>query len=272
MDISLPVVSSGGDTAQAKARKGCAMSVWYNEINPFAAEWLRNLIDAGLIAPGVVDERSIEDVKPEEIAEYTQCHFFAGIGGWSYALRLAGIPDDFPIWTGSCPCQPFSVAGQGKGFADERHLWPAWFHHICALKPRTIVGEQVERKAGLAWLDLVQTDLEAVGYSVRPAVLPAPGVGAPHERHRIFFMADAESSGLTGRRGAKGKNREEVANGGFMGDARIKGLERHGRDENHAPGREKSDRPVAAAGAGARPHFQAWPRPFAKPRRRPGGQ
>lgn len=52
---------------------------YYNEFNPFAAQWLRNLIDAGAIAPGDVDERSIEDVRPTDLLGYTQCHFFAGI-------------------------------------------------------------------------------------------------------------------------------------------------------------------------------------------------
>jgi len=89
------------------------LTAYYNEIDPFAAEWLRQLIKDGLIADGEVDERSIEDVTPNELAGFTQCHFFAGIGGWSYALRLAGWPDDQPVWTGSCPCQPFSTAGKG---------------------------------------------------------------------------------------------------------------------------------------------------------------
>lgn len=71
------------------------MTAYYNEFDPFAAKWLRNLIDAGLIAPGIVDDRSITDVTPADLEGFKQCHFFAGIGGWSLALRLAGVPDDY---------------------------------------------------------------------------------------------------------------------------------------------------------------------------------
>jgi DNA (cytosine-5)-methyltransferase 1 len=88
---------------------------YYNEIDPFAAQWLRNLIAAGHIAPGDVDERSIEDVHPSDLKPYAQCHFFAGVGVWSYALRRAGWPDDRPVWTGSCPCQPFSRQAKELG-------------------------------------------------------------------------------------------------------------------------------------------------------------
>ena len=117
---------------------------YYNENDAFAAQWLRNLIAARLIADGEVDERSITEVRPDDLKGFTQAHFFAGIGGWPYAMRLAGWPDDKPAWTGSCPCQPFSAAGKRSGVADERHLWPAWFHLIGECRPPIIFGEQVD--------------------------------------------------------------------------------------------------------------------------------
>ncbi len=167
------------------------MSAYYNEIDPFAAQWLRNLISAGHIAPGYVDERSIADVQPEDLRGYTQCHFFAGIGGWSIALRLAGWPDNRPVWTGSCPCQPFSVAGKNAGGTDERHLWPRWFRIISECRPGIVFGEQVAAAIGWGWLDAVCVDLEAEGYATGAAVLPACGVGGPHIRNRLWFVADA---------------------------------------------------------------------------------
>ena len=66
------------------------MAAYYNEFDPYAAQWLRNLIAAGLIPAGEVDERSIVDVAPSDLAGFVQCHFFAGIGGWALAARLAG--------------------------------------------------------------------------------------------------------------------------------------------------------------------------------------
>lgn len=170
------------------------MIAYYNEHNPKAAAWLRELIRRNLIAPGDVDERSILDVRPDEIAHYTQAHFFAGIGGWSYALRLAGWPDDRPVWTGSCPCQPFSSAsrGRGKGEDSEKHLWPAWARIIASVAPRVVFGEQVAHAGG--WFDGVCDDLEAMGYEVGACILPAVAVGFDHARARIYFVGNADGN------------------------------------------------------------------------------
>lgn len=168
-------------------------AAYYNEIDPFAAQWLRNLIAAGHIAPGEVDERSIEDVTPDDLRGFTQCHFFAGIGVWSYALRLAGWPDNQPVWTGSCPCQPFSAAGKGDGFADERHLWPHFFHLISECRPQHVFGEQVASGNANTWFDLVQADLEGVGYAFGLVPFTSAGIGAPHIRERAYWVAHAGS-------------------------------------------------------------------------------
>jgi len=197
------------------------MTAYYNEIDPAAAAWLRELIKAGAIAPGDVDERDIQDVRPDDLRGYAQCHFFAGIGVWSYALRRAGWDDDRPVWTGSCPCQPFSAAGKGDGFADERHLWPAFHHLIRECAPPLVLGEQVASKDGLAWLDLVHADLEAAGYASGAVDLCAAGVGAPHIRQRLWWvgerLADADDSGLEGwRQPERGRAPERAAGAGGL--------------------------------------------------------
>lgn len=198
------------------------MKAYYNEINPYAAQWLRNLIAAGYIADGDVDERDIKDVRADDLVGYTQCHFFAGIGGWSLALRLAGWPDERPVWTGSCPCQPFSAAGRKKGMQDERHLWPVWFNIIRECRPVTVFGEQVEAAINHGWLDLVQDDLENEGYAVGAIGLPAACVGAPHIRQRLWFVADTNDTGLERRSGIEHTNQGAVGKNGMacgMGDA-----------------------------------------------------
>ena len=166
-------------------------AAFYNDVEPYAAAWTRNLIAAGEIAAGVVDERSIRDIKPADVASYRQCHFFSGIGVWSRALRDAGWPDDCHVWSGSCPCTPFSSAGRKLGFADERHLWPEWFRLIAACRPAFVFGEQVSSKDGLAWLDAVRVDLEGANYTLRVLDIPAACAGAPHARHRLYFVAYA---------------------------------------------------------------------------------
>lgn len=172
------------------------MAAYYNEHDKLAAAWLRELIKARLIADGEVDERSIEDVAPNELTGFTQCHMFAGIGVWSHSLRQAGWPDDRSVWTGSCPCQPFSAEGKRAGFLDERHLWPAFFHLISQCRPNVVFGEQVASNDGLAWLDLVQNDLEGAGYAVGAADICAAGIGAPHIRQRLYWVGYSHSAGL----------------------------------------------------------------------------
>jgi DNA (cytosine-5)-methyltransferase 1 len=161
----------------------------YNEIEPFLVSWLNSLALSRRIAEGVVNSRSIRDLTPDDVVSFTQAHFFAGIGCWSYALKLAGWPDDRPIWTGSCPCQPFSSTGRGAGFEDPRHLWPVWFTLIRKCRPSVVVGEQVASPAGLVWLDSVFDDWEREGYACGAADLCAAGIGAPHARQRLYWLA-----------------------------------------------------------------------------------
>lgn len=261
--------------------------VYYNENNDFVAAWLRNLISAGHVATGDVDERSIEEVRPDDLRKYDQCHFFAGIGVWSYALRLAGWPDNRKVWTGSCPCQPFSAAGKGEGFADPRHLWPIWNRLIRESCPDTVFGEQVDKALG--WLDLVSGDLEGQGYAFGTAIMGAHSVGAPHIRQRLYWVANSTSKGLerpTGASVQRGSNRPASSShdvladspesrrqetgehgsrssllsarsterrriGVAQGDALNSGLQGHGRSlqEHDSQGRQNSERYSAATGS-----------------------
>jgi len=203
------------------------LTAYYNEFDPKAAAWLRELIKAGHIAPGDVDERSIVDIRPADLVGYTQCHFFAGVGVWSYALRRAGWSDERPVWTGSCPCQPFSAAGKGDGFDDERHLWPHFHWLIQNCRPAVVFGEQVASKDGLGWLDLVQADLEGSGYASGAVDTCAAGFGAPHIRQRLYWVAHTDNSGSQRRRGVSERSAERIvgASGvaGELADAEMWG-------------------------------------------------
>ena len=197
--------------------------ILFNEIEPFAAQWCRNLYPEAH-----VDERSIADLAAGDLVGFRRVHLFAGVGCWEYALRLAGWPDDAPVWTGSCPCQSWSAAGKRKGAQDERHLWPEMLRLIEACRPSVVFGEQVAssevvgtqlevdfvvsvrsgqfaRANKLAkrlvqsrgfhwhrrWVDGVHADLARIGYSMRFKVLGAHSVGAPHIRQRLFWVAYA---------------------------------------------------------------------------------
>ncbi len=201
---------------------------YYNDNDPKICRWLEKLIERNLIAPGKVDCRSISEIKPDELQQYTQCHFFAGIGGWPYALRLIGWPDEMPVWTGSCPCQPFSIAGDGNGTADERHLWPDFKWLIEQRRPAICFGEQVASKLGREWLSGVRVDLETMGYEVGAADLCAASVGAPHIRQRLYWVANS-----TGNRGCCGGTVEKWGFKEFggpssnvrLGNANLAGLQ-----------------------------------------------
>lgn len=164
-------------------------TAYYNEFDPYCAQWLRNLIAVKLIAAGDVDERPIQEVKAADLKGYKQAHFFAGVGGWSIALRLAGWPDDQPVWTGSCPCQPFSSAGKRRALTDVRHLWPVWMELIAERAPPVVFGEQVEAAIRWGWIDEVFTSLETEDYACGQAVLPTNTVGGLHERKRVWWGA-----------------------------------------------------------------------------------
>ncbi|EMM4562399.1 DNA cytosine methyltransferase [Salmonella enterica] len=210
-------------------------AAYYNEIDPFAAQWLRNLIAGGHIAPGEVDERSIEDVTPDDLRGFTQCHFFAGIGVWPHSLRLAGWPDDKPVWTGSCPCQPFSAAGKGDGFDDERHLWPAFQWLINECRPQHVFGEQVAAGNANVWFDLVQADLEGMDYAFGLVPFTSASIGAPHIRERAYWVANSagkqyyQRNDSSDERGWSSNSEQNRVGCGFigLGDSDNSRLERH---------------------------------------------
>ncbi len=230
-------------------------AAFYSEFDPGAAEWLRELIAAGLIPAGDVDERSITEVSADDLRGYRSVHLFAGIGGWPHALRLAGWPDDRPVWTGSCPCQPYSAAGKGKGDADERNLWPHMFRLLRECRPDVCFGEQVEGAIRHGWLDGVCRDLEGEGYAVGTAVLGAHSVGAPHIRQRLFWVADAatERSGEPGefrepeakriREVPWKRNRDRVAGSGRTTGGLADADGRQPGDGGLQPGREHGQQP-----------------------------
>lgn len=146
---------------------------------------------------------------------------------WPNAKQYTNLTcTDFFIWrnridifTGGVPCQPFSVAGNGEGTADPRHLWPYWFNAIQAIRPRWVVFENV--RGFVSWnegmvFDQVQTDLEIEGYEVQSFVLPAASVGAPHRRDRVWIIAHTSRHGYGRRRyrkdrSAKGQGKIELS-------------------------------------------------------------
>ncbi len=151
---------------------------FYNDNEPYVQKWLSNLITGGQISEGVVDGRPIQQLTASDLREADRVHLFAGIGGWDYALRLAGWPANRAVWTASVPCQPFSiasVAGHAHGMSDNRHLWPDTLRLVKEYRPSVIFGEQVPK-----------------------------AIGADHFRERVYWCADASSEGWPGHQPLSG--------------------------------------------------------------------
>lgn len=222
------------------------MKAYYNEIDRGAAEWTRQLIEMGLITDGYVDERSIVDVSPDDLVGFDRHHFFSGIAGWEEALRVAGWPEGRPVWTGSAPCQSFSVAGKGKGKDDERHLWPEFYRLIRECRPPVIFGEQVDGAVKHGWACDLQADLEREGYAFGFHVLGAHSAGAPHSRQRLYWVAYRSGEGLQGYRGFKQEQVQEKRQGAERYDSACGSNGRMGDPELHGHDASKIGRSPGA--------------------------
>lgn len=237
------------------------MSTFYNDNDPFACEWLRNLIAAGHLPAGDVVCKDIRELRGEDVEGYERVSLFAGIGGWDYALELAGWPKGRSIWTASCPCPPFSAAGRKYcpnchrsrlGFVgwdefgcpecdyrDPRHLWPSLRNLIRECRPDTIVGEQVASNNGRGWLARVQVDLQELGFAFGAQDSCAASVAAPHIRQRLFWVANAVRVNSRERRiagGQEGARRQyghdDDGRASWLGSPSQPGLEGHAGNVN----------------------------------------
>jgi DNA (cytosine-5)-methyltransferase 1 len=284
-----------GDEGVA-ARSGAVTmpsTAYYNEHDPRAARWLRNLIEAGLLPDGSVDGRDIQEVTADDVRGDRDCHWFAGIGGWPLALRLAGWPSDEPVWTGSCPCPPFSSAGKKQrcpecggarpvpcprrtGYficlqcehawhADDRHLWPEFWRLVRDCRPAVIFGEQVASPDGRIWYAGVRASLERLGYAVGCADLCAAGAGEEAEGllvcgdqgrwERIVLGAPHIRQRLFWVADSQGARRDQQRRN--AGSSHVSGISRW----NESPDGRDPLRMEYASGDG---RLQGWPEPVGR--------
>lgn len=132
--------------------------------------------------------------------------------------------DSVDIITGGYPCQPFSVAGRAtttkESFSDPRHLFPYILDHVRTIRPAQCFFENVEGHINRG-LESVLQDLEGAGYDSTWGIFSAEEVGAPHQRKRIFILANANGYAL--RKQSGGSSREDRTSetlSGVNGEAR----------------------------------------------------
>ena len=127
--------------------------------------------------------------------------------------NVKGKEFEADIVVGGFPCQPFSVAGKQKGRDDNRYLWPEMFRLIKEIKPEFIIGENVQGLVNLQngmVLRQVQDDLEGEGFEVQCFLIPASGIGAWHQRFRVWIVGHSKHNGLLA---AEKRSRDEKING-----------------------------------------------------------
>lgn len=105
--------------------------------------------------------------------------------------------NELTILTGGFPCQPFSHAGRRQGTSDDRYKWPEMFAVIRNVRPDWVIAENV--RGLVTWsegmvLETVCADLESEGYEVKPLIIPAVAVGAPHRRDRVWIVANRHNT------------------------------------------------------------------------------
>jgi DNA (cytosine-5)-methyltransferase 1 len=114
------------------------------------------------------------------------------------------------IISGGFPCQPYSAAGKRLGKEDDRHLWPEMLRVIREVKPQWVVGENVRGllnwNGGMVFHE-VCADLENIGYEVQAFIIPASGINAPHQRERLWIVANS-------RHNAERKTASSITNEG----------------------------------------------------------
>jgi DNA (cytosine-5)-methyltransferase 1 len=141
------------------------------------------------------------------------------------------------VVTGGFPCQPFSVAGKRKSTADDRYLWDEMLRVIRETKPRWVIGENVEGIVNInegMVLRQVLNDLENEGFKSQCIIIPASGIGAWHQRKRIWILAYSNNNGSYRSQGnaTKQSSNEQKDRLSFRDDkdvpnTNVQGLERH---------------------------------------------